>query len=261
MNFRRIFCFSMLLFVVVGPHCARKELPPPSTVASLDVDRYMGVWHEIARLPFPFEEDCFGASAKYEAINEEEFLITNYCWKKSFFGPMQRAHAKAWVDDMDQKSKLKVSFFWPFAGDYWVLYVDADYRTALVGTPDRKYLWIMSRDFQMPDDDYQALVRLAEEKGFDVSKLIRTPQKKTERSDAVDESAGTGDAGVADGGKEGTDPKPTKWLYRSNEGSGVSLLGRNCRSIRCFAAPKGMPLTLRSKPNGRPRKESGAPDV
>jgi apolipoprotein D and lipocalin family protein len=187
MQVRLSHCSALLalVFSVIG--CSKKEMPPPKTAADLDVGQYMGVWHEIARLPFPFEEGCYGVSAKYEPLNKEEFLITNYCWEKSFFGPMRRAQAEAWIEDADNKSKFKVSFFWPFALDYWVLYVDETYTSALVGTPDRKYLWILSRSIQMEDAAYQKLVSIGRSLGYDISQLKKTPQRKDGKPPRTDE--------------------------------------------------------------------------
>jgi apolipoprotein D and lipocalin family protein len=175
---KNLFVFVLLLsWNELG--CAQKLAPPVTATANLDLVRYMGVWNEIARLPFPFEDDCFGVSAKYKLLTDDEIMITNYCWEKSLFGPMKRAQGSAWLGDPSDKGKLKVSFFLPFVLDYWVLYVDKDYQFAVVGTPDRKYLWILARNSVIDEARYQALVEIARSMKYDTTLLIRTPQRDT----------------------------------------------------------------------------------
>ena len=69
---------------------------------------------------------------------------------------------------------MKVSFFWPFSGDYWIIGLDPDYRWALVGGPGRDYLWILSREPSMDEDLYSRIVDLAKRRGYDVSRLLKT---------------------------------------------------------------------------------------
>ncbi len=87
---------------------------------------------------------------------------------------MSVATAKAYPDTTN--SKLKVQFFWPFKGNYWILYVDNEYRYAVVGVPDRRYLWILSRTPTLPKSTYQQLVEIAQAQGYDVSRLRMTDQ-------------------------------------------------------------------------------------
>lgn len=192
----------VLGIVLLGVHCTRKQLAPPRTASSLSIIKYMGVWNEIARLPFPFEDDCYGAGAKYEMLEDDKFLITNYCWQKSFFGPMRRSQAEAWIPDPAEPGKLKVSFFWPFFLDYWVIYVDDNYQHALVGTPDRKYMWILSRRVRLDEAVYRELLALARSEGFEVSDIIRSPQREGGQEMLDPEEGAAADAGARDAGDE-----------------------------------------------------------
>ena len=90
---------------------------------------------------------------------------------------MKQAKGKAKVVDKNSNAKLKVTFVWPFYGDYWIIKLGNDYDYSVVGTPNRKYLWILSRTPQMDDKLYSQLIEYVKSKGFDVNKLIKTIQK------------------------------------------------------------------------------------
>jgi apolipoprotein D and lipocalin family protein len=92
-------------------------------------------------------------------------------------GKMKQVKGKAKVVDKNSNAKLKVTFFWPFYGDYWIIKLGTDYDYSVVGTPNRKYLWILSRTPQMDYKLYSQLIEYAKSEGFDVNKLIKTLQK------------------------------------------------------------------------------------
>ena len=117
--------------------CSSKN-PPLQTVEKVDLERYLGTWYEIARYEHFFEKDCKNVSANYSIMDEETIKVINKCTKiqkKKKKEAMGRAYA---IDETN--SKLKVSFFRPFYGDYWVLILDENYEYAVVGTPNREYL-------------------------------------------------------------------------------------------------------------------------
>jgi apolipoprotein D and lipocalin family protein len=97
--------------------------------------------------------------------------------KQDLNGDLKTVKGKARVVDSATNAKLKVSFFWPFAGDYWILELGRDYEYAVVGDESRKYLWILSRTAQMDDAVYNGLLERARDRGFDISKLEKVPQK------------------------------------------------------------------------------------
>ena len=94
-------------------------------------------------------------------------------------GKVKRAKGKAKVVDKSSGAKLKVTFFWPFYGDYWIIDLGEDYDYAVVGTPNRKYLWILSRTPRMDDKLYSQLIESVKSKGFNVDNLIKTSQDKS----------------------------------------------------------------------------------
>ncbi len=150
--------------------------PPLPVVPNVDLSRYAGKWYEIARLPFRFEEDCAGdVTAQYEQKPDGSIAVVNACRKKD--GSLKQSKGTARLRDKNgPNSQLKVTFFWPFSGDYWILDLDEEYRWALVGAPNRKYLWVLSRTPQLPTNVYERLLSKAQGFGFDVKSMIRTKQ-------------------------------------------------------------------------------------
>ena len=154
----------------------QKEYPPLDVVEDLDLDQYLGEWYEIARLPAYFETGCYGTKAEYSKNEDGTIEVLNMCHKGDINGTLKTAKGKAYIPDGSSKAKLKVQFFWPFKGDYWILHVGRNYEFALVGEPTRKHLWILSRTPQIELEALQLLVNMAKEKGFDTDKLVYTEQ-------------------------------------------------------------------------------------
>ena len=145
-------------------------------VQSVDLTRYAGRWYEIARLPNSFQKKCVDTvSANYTLRSDGKIEVVNQCRKAS--GEFTTAKGKAKIVDKQTNAKLKVTFFWPFYGDYWILDLGPDYEYAVVGEPDRKYLWILSRSQQMDEALYQELLQKMAGKGFDTQKMVRTSQQ------------------------------------------------------------------------------------
>ncbi|HET6933894.1 MAG TPA: lipocalin family protein [Candidatus Angelobacter sp.] len=144
------------------------------TVRSVDLKRYMGKWYEIARYPNWFQRDCQSDTlATYTLRNDGKVEVVNSCRKAN--GEVKEARGKAKVVD-GSNARLKVTFFWPFYGDYWIIGLDPDYRWVVVGEPARKYLWILSRTPQMSDADYQQALQIIRASDYDPAKLVKTPQ-------------------------------------------------------------------------------------
>jgi len=144
------------------------------TVGKVDITKYAGTWFEIARLPNSFEKSLNCVSATYSLRKDGKIDVVNAGFKK---GKVRKEiKGQAWVPNKAENAKLKVQFFWPFAGNYWILALDSIYMSALVGDPSRKYLWILSKSKQMEKVQYKSFLQIAKEKGFDVSKLILVDQ-------------------------------------------------------------------------------------
>jgi apolipoprotein D and lipocalin family protein len=138
-------------------------------VPHVELSKYLGKWFEIARLPAKFQDGCSQTTATYALSEDGSVSVLNECMKN---GKLKRAKGKAKVVDKITGAKLKVTFFWPFYGDYWIINLGKDYDYSVVGTPDRKYLWILNRTPKMDEKLFSQLTEFAQSKGFDTQKLI-----------------------------------------------------------------------------------------
>jgi apolipoprotein D and lipocalin family protein len=173
--------FLVLVLPLFFGGCAARSgnsMKPLETVKFVDLSRYTGQWYEIARYHHRFQEGCVGSRATYSLRADGRIDVLNECYDKSFSGKLRAVKGKARVVDKETNSRLKVSFFWPFAGDYWIIDLGRDYEYAVVGHPDRKYLWILSRTPEMDEGVYQAILKRLQEQGYDTAKLVRTAQKQ-----------------------------------------------------------------------------------
>lgn len=145
------------------------------TVPKVEVQRYLGRWCEIARYPNRFQKDCAsGVTADYSLRSDGKITVLNQCKKAD--GKNKTAKGKAKIVDKSTNAKLKVTFFWPFYGDYWIIDLGERYDYAVVSEPSRKYLWILSRTPALSDSTYEAILRRLRTNGFDPSRLMRTRQ-------------------------------------------------------------------------------------
>ena len=161
--------------------CAGVERHQPlPTVPSVDLTRYAGTWYEIARLPMWFQRHCVDSKAVYTTRQDGAIAVHNECVTDS--GKLDQADGVATVVDKETNAKLTVVFDNVFAklfgssreGNYWIIDLDPEYQTSMVGTPDRRHMWILSRAPRLDDDAYRRLVSKASALGFPVSDLIET---------------------------------------------------------------------------------------
>jgi apolipoprotein D and lipocalin family protein len=143
-----------------------------SVVPYVDIAKYTGTWYEIARYPNRFQKDCFVTTAKYSIRDDGNIKVVNKCRKGSAEGQEKSVTGKAWVVDKKTNAKLKVQFFWPFRGDYWIIQLDKDYHYAVVSNPKRTRLWILSRTPEMDETTLNKILLKLKQQGFDPSKLI-----------------------------------------------------------------------------------------
>lgn len=151
------------------------------SVPALELSRYLGLWFEIGRLPLRFEdEDARDVTAEYSLNADGTVRVDNRCLDEK--GEPTQAVGQA-LTDAEHPGRLRVSFLpealrWiPFTrADYWVLRIDEDYRHALVGTPDRKHLWLLAREPRIEDAVEQPFLGTAREQGYDLAEWIRPEQ-------------------------------------------------------------------------------------
>lgn len=155
-----------------------------STVDKIELDRYLGVWYEVARKPMYFQNQCDrDVSATYTLNENGNVTVDNRCYSKD--GKLKQSIGEAFVQNAPFNSKLKVSFL-PEAvrwlpvgrGDYWILKIDDHYQTVLVGEPRRKYMWVLSRSAQADQAIVKEYLEYAKSLGYDLSDIIQTKHTK-----------------------------------------------------------------------------------
>ena len=147
-----------------------------TTVKTLDLNRYLGTWYEIARFPHSFEKNLVGVTATYSMRNDGKIEVLNQGFKNTLDGELSKAFGKAKIPNKLEPGKLKVSFFWIFYADYYVLELDENYRYVMIGSSSDKYFWILSRTPQMEPATYEMLLEKARKRGYNLAKLEKVPQ-------------------------------------------------------------------------------------
>jgi len=165
-------------FIVVNDGRAGQKFLPLMTVPNVELTRYMGVWYEIARLDHFFQKGCLGSTATYVLKPDGEVEVLNRCVNEKDHS-MREAKGRAWLAAPGDNSRLKVSFFWPFRTDYWIIDLGKEYEYAVVGDPDRKYLWVLSRTPAMDDAVYKKILDSAAAQGFAIDRLVRKPLSRS----------------------------------------------------------------------------------
>ncbi|RXK06058.1 lipocalin family protein [Halarcobacter bivalviorum] len=169
---KTIFLSFVVLFLFTA--CSYKD-PNIKSVQKVDLDRYLGSWYEIARYEHRFEKDCKNVTATYSIKENKKIEVINSCTKITTNNKTEAIGEAYAVDNTN--SKLKVSFFWPFYGDYWIIMLDEDYSYAVVSEPSKKYLWILSRDKRLDENIKKKILKRLESLDYDLSKLIWTIQE------------------------------------------------------------------------------------
>ena len=162
-----------MLFTMLFFSCKSQLL---QTVPYVDLNKYAGKWYEIASFPQRFQKGCHRTTAEYTLSDKGFVIVENRCNKDSIDGKQSYIKGKAFVVPNSGNAKLEVQFFWPFKGKYWILDLADDYSYAVIGHPNRKYLWILSRTNTMDHTLYQRILSGIKNKGFDINKISITKQ-------------------------------------------------------------------------------------
>ena len=171
--------FTILLYLVLFSSCATvssRVEPPLQVVSRVDINKYLGRWYEIGRYPNWFQENCYSVTADYELSSDGFIKVINRCKDRELNGEMREAVGIAHIADSNTNAKLKVTFFWPFYGNYWIVNLGDDYEYAVVSEPKRQYLWILSRKPTMGKLKYSKLVESLAKRNSDIGLLNVTPQ-------------------------------------------------------------------------------------
>jgi apolipoprotein D and lipocalin family protein len=163
---------EILLLVSITGCIDGNKYPPLSQVSNVDINRYLGLWYEIARIDHSFQKGCVASTAEYSLRPDGYIRVINRCRKNSLTGEITSIEGKAWVIDKDTNAWLKVQFFWPFHGDYVIIDLDKkEYQYAVVGHPSRNYLWILSRTPQMDEGTYREIMSKISKQGYNLDRI------------------------------------------------------------------------------------------
>jgi len=176
MQYFRLLLILSVLFLI---SCSKSnsQMIDKTTVKALDLNRYLGTWYEIARFPHSFEKNLVGVTATYSLREDGKIEVLNQGYKNTLNGERSKAVGKAKIPDKLEPGKLKVSFFWIFYADYFVLELDENYQYAMIGSSSDKYFWILSRSPQMEPAVYEMLLEKARKRGYNLDKLYKVPQQ------------------------------------------------------------------------------------
>lgn len=141
------------------------------TVSYVDLNRYLGKWYDIAHFTQSFQKGCSCTTAEYTLNKDGSIRVVNSCNKN---GRLKVSKGRAKVKNKKTNAKLSVTFFWPFSGKYWIIDLASDYSYAVVGHPNRNYLWILSRTKELDAETYLKILAGLKSKGYDLSKIEKT---------------------------------------------------------------------------------------
>jgi apolipoprotein D and lipocalin family protein len=156
--------------------CTSPPSSPLSTVAEVDLARYGGAWYEIASVPNRFQAQCVADTQARYRPQGNDIEVLNRCRKAD--GTVEDITGVAKVVAGSGNAKLRVSFFWPFYGDYWVLALAPDYRWVLVGEPSRRYGWVLARAPVLSRADFDEALGRAAALGYEPAAFRLTPQTR-----------------------------------------------------------------------------------
>jgi apolipoprotein D and lipocalin family protein len=171
----RLLLIFSVLFVF---NCTKtnSQMIDKTTVKELDLNRYLGIWYEIARFPHSFEKNLVGVTATYSLREDGKITVVNQGFKNTMDGERSKAVGKAKIPNKLESGKLKVSFFWIFYADYFVLELDENYQYAMIGSSSDKYFWILCRTPQMTPGVYEMLLEKARKRGYNLERLEKVLQ-------------------------------------------------------------------------------------
>jgi apolipoprotein D and lipocalin family protein len=170
-----IYLFAMFAAALMTA-CTTPASPLP-TVGAVDLGRYYGTWYEIARLPNSFQSMCVSDTQATYRPDGKNVAVVNQC--RTADDRVEQASGVAKLVEGSHGAKLRVSFFRPFYGDYWILALDPDYHWVLVGEPGRRYAWILAREPKLDEATLEQLLTRATALGFDRKGFLRTPHTRS----------------------------------------------------------------------------------
>ncbi len=165
---------ASLVVMLVGCSTSNEaNLAPMPVVASVDVARYLGIWHQVAWIPNSFQGDCVSDTKATYTLDGKDLRVQNQC--KDAAGKTTEAKGIAKIVEGSNNAKLRVSFFRPFYGNYWILALDPDYKWVLVGEPKREFGWVLARDNKLDSATLNKVLDRAVALGYDRNAFKPSP--------------------------------------------------------------------------------------
>ncbi len=163
--------------------CGQKR-PPIEPVSYVNIEQFMGDWYVIANIPTFIEKNAYNAVESYQ-LNDDGNIATTFTFNEnSFDGELKTYHPTGFIEDHKSNAIWGMQFIWPIKADYRIMYLTEDYSQTIVARNKRDYVWIMARTPTIPESDYQHMLSLIKNVGYDISQIQRVPQQTSPRSKA-----------------------------------------------------------------------------
>jgi len=171
----------MTMMAVFFSGCAAK-LPPLKTVASVDIQRFMGDWYVIASIPTWIEKGAHNAVESYR-LDQDGTIATTFTFRKGAFdGPLKTYKPRGFIVDTATNASWEMQFIRPFKSEYLITYLNDNYTYTIIARNKRDYVWIMARTPVISEADYAALAAELAVQGYDTSLLRKVPQRWPDKS-------------------------------------------------------------------------------
>ncbi len=167
----------IVLFLCLAACSSVPKKAPLQTVPYVDLPKFMGPWYVIGTIPWFVEKNNVGTMDIYEPRPDGNIDVRYVFHKKTLDAPQQEMKALGRVVNRQTNSEWTVQFLWPFRAPFLIIDLSPDYRHTVIGHPSRDLVWIMSREPQMSDADYESILKRLTAQGYDVNRIVKVPQR------------------------------------------------------------------------------------
>ena len=169
--------YKIVILVLVAAMAGCQSPQPIATVPAVDIERFMGDWYVIASIPTAFEKNAFNALENYR-LDTDGTVMTTFTYNKGAFdGPLKTYKARGFVRAEGANAVWGMQFIWPFKAEYRIIFLTPDYTQTVIGRSKRDYVWVMARTPTIPEEDFDRILALLIDVGYDVERLQRVPQQ------------------------------------------------------------------------------------
>lgn len=176
--------FKVLLLILIGyflTGCASNKMNEIPLVKQVDLAKFMGDWYVIAVIPTVIETDAYNPIENYK-LNDDGTIATTFTFNKGAFdGKAKKYEPKGFVRPDTGNALWGMQFIWPIKAEFRIAYLDENYQTTIIARNALDYVWLMARTPQISDAEYEKLTKLIESWGYDMTKLVKSPQQTPEQ--------------------------------------------------------------------------------